>query len=277
MSVLDGYLLELWKKDKPLAKVLQFVLFQLQKIEVEASQLPGFVEGGKQDASLFLRQGDNAEVYPVSDRTEFTHQSVNDTTEFLLGAKFFNRLNVTKSTTIRGILPGLHGQKAILVNTGPTNSVLITHQDILAPVENQLLLSPPLDVTLDPDEAMYIWRDNIVGFWRGYKLGNTTRLVDTVVIDTDLTPNDVPLYAGSVTDLVVTGLLHEAYPVILIQAPGPYTGKGTFADEAGMDAVTATGVLRPTMGGSVVLDIYWVANPGPVLGNVSFYAFQGIL
>lgn len=60
-------------------------------------------------------------------------------------------------------------------------------------------------------------------------------------------------------------------PVLIQKAVGPYTGKGTRADEAEMDAITASGVVEaPTL-----IRVYWQAS-GPVRGNVKFNYMIGV-
>ena len=60
-------------------------------------------------------------------------------------------------------------------------------------------------------------------------------------------------------------------PVFVSKAAGPYTGKGTRADEAEMDEVTATGyVVSATQ-----IDVFWQARHGPVRGNMKFAYLVG--
>lgn len=47
---------------------------------------------------------------------------------------------------------------------------------------------------------------------------------------------------------------------------GPYTGKGTLADEAEMDALTVNGRVLD----STTLECFWHAIPGPVRGHFTF-------
>ena len=70
----------------------------------------------------------------------------------------------------------------------------------------------------------------------------------------------------------ITGAgLTAGKPVLVQQAHGPYTGKGTRADEAEMDQVNATGkVLNGT-----TIDVYWNART-KVRGNMKFnYVVSG--
>lgn len=53
--------------------------------------------------------------------------------------------------------------------------------------------------------------------------------------------------------------------VLVQKAVGPYTGKGTFADEAEMDIIKATGSVTS----AVNIRVYWVSQ-GLIIGNVKF-------
>lgn len=54
-------------------------------------------------------------------------------------------------------------------------------------------------------------------------------------------------------------------PVVISQAVGPYTGKGTLADEAEMDEVQVTGSVTS----ATVITCYW-ASQYRVVGNFKF-------
>lgn len=75
---------------------------------------------------------------------------------------------------------------------------------------------------------------------------------------------DEPALEGSFT---LTDAAIEATSVVVVtQAPGPYTGKGTLADEAQMDPLWC--VAWADTGAAVV---YWsTLGHGPVSGNVRF-------
>ena len=53
--------------------------------------------------------------------------------------------------------------------------------------------------------------------------------------------------------------------ILITQANGPYTGKGTLTDEAEMDAITATGKVTSATN----IECYW-RSPTKVRGNVKF-------
>lgn len=74
----------------------------------------------------------------------------------------------------------------------------------------------------------------------------------------------VPLMSGSFT---ITGLSGQTIgkPVIISQAVGPYTSKGTRADEAEMDGIVAKGVITA----SSAATCYWNSSTF-VKGNVKF-------
>jgi hypothetical protein len=60
-------------------------------------------------------------------------------------------------------------------------------------------------------------------------------------------------------------------PVMIQQAVGPYTGKGTLMDEAEMDQVHVTGITI----NSTTIQAYWVCQPysGPISGYIKFNYF----
>lgn len=60
-------------------------------------------------------------------------------------------------------------------------------------------------------------------------------------------------------------------PVLITQAVGPYTGKGTRADEAEMDHVSATGSVTS----ETVITAYWQSH-SPVRGNFKFNYVVGV-
>ena len=70
----------------------------------------------------------------------------------------------------------------------------------------------------------------------------------------------------------VSGLsgLTVGKPVFMRQAVGPYTGKGTKADEAEMDDVVCTASVTS----ATTITVYWTAT-GPVKGNRKFNYFIG--
>lgn len=65
----------------------------------------------------------------------------------------------------------------------------------------------------------------------------------------------------------ITGLsgLTPGKPVVIQQAVGPYTGKGTLADEAEMDQVLVAGTVID----AATVRAYWVST-GTVIGNFKF-------
>lgn len=60
-------------------------------------------------------------------------------------------------------------------------------------------------------------------------------------------------------------------PVIVQKAGGPYTGKGSRADEAEMDSITASA----TIVSATAIDVYWQSQ-GPVKGNIKFNYILGV-
>jgi len=71
-------------------------------------------------------------------------------------------------------------------------------------------------------------------------------------------------YSGSFD---ITGLagLTPGDPVLIQQATGPYTGKGTLADES-EDMVIANGNVLD----AATIRVYWQAVKSPVMGNIKF-------
>jgi hypothetical protein len=80
-------------------------------------------------------------------------------------------------------------------------------------------------------------------------------------VEVDLGSN--PRSAGTFT---IAGAFTAAKPVLITQAAGAYTGKGTLEDEAEMDPITATGFTAD----AATIRAYWHASHGPVQGNVKF-------
>lgn len=76
-------------------------------------------------------------------------------------------------------------------------------------------------------------------------------------------------YSGRFT---VTGLsgLTVGKPVMMTQAVGPYTGKGTLADEAEMDQVT----VAASVTAADAITGYW-RSASPMLGSVKFHTIIG--
>lgn len=73
----------------------------------------------------------------------------------------------------------------------------------------------------------------------------------------------VPVNAGTFT---IAGSFTAGKAVLITQAAGPYTNKGTLEDEAEMDPITATAYTVDT----TTIRAYWHAAHGPVQGNVKF-------
>lgn len=71
----------------------------------------------------------------------------------------------------------------------------------------------------------------------------------------------------------ITGLsgLTPGAPVVIQKAAGPYTGKGTCADEAEMDLITATGKVVTAS----VIEVYWQSKH-LVRGNIKFNYMIGV-
>jgi hypothetical protein len=97
--------------------------------------------------------------------------------------------------------------------------------------------------------------------------------VTTVEVNMGSTPVD----QGRFT--IVNGAITAASRLLVWKAPGPYTGRGTRADESTMDALTVVSVL-PATGNAVV---YWqsvegtssVGRLGKVKGNIKWAYLVG--
>jgi hypothetical protein len=271
-SVLDGYLLELYKKDRPLAKTLQFVLHQLDRIDEELGTIPTLtIPEGLENASLSLIQGHTEHEVPVSDRTMWTPSDsiTSNQIEYQLGIRFYNRIQATIPVDISGILPATNGQGAILVNIG-LPAITIKNEDAAASPEFRILNSAGGDIVLQQNEWVFIWRDNITSRWRAIK-GNQLGAIRTV--------NDVDFgtpfkYSGLVTVSGASLGLVLGRPIWVTQGPGPYTGKGSLADEAEMDQFVAVASTRSVMGLGTVMDMYWHTVDGPIGGNFNIQFFQ---
>lgn len=83
------------------------------------------------------------------------------------------------------------------------------------------------------------------------------------LIQTEVDLGSVPVRSGSFT-ITTTGLT-SGKPVMLQQAVGPYTGKGTLADEAEMDGLTISASTTST----TTIVAYW-NSATYVKGNFKF-------
>jgi len=95
--------------------------------------------------------------------------------------------------------------------------------------------------------------------------GTTLKGMTLTNVEKDL--GAAPLYSGTFDITGLSGLTVGAN-VLVMQAAGPYTGKGDQPDEAEMDQVTATGYVFD----ATTIRVYWTCQPysGPVAGNVKF-------
>lgn len=97
-------------------------------------------------------------------------------------------------------------------------------------------------------------------------LANEAGAVGITTVEVDLTGSGAAVRAGSF-QITGTGFT-PGKMVIISQAPGPYTGKGTLADEAECDPITVSGyVLNAT-----TIQCYW-SCPFVVRGNFKFNYF----
>ena len=109
-----------------------------------------------------------------------------------------------------------------------------------------------------PDEALYIKNS-----------AATVTLINAAGVGFAMTTVEknlgtVPRLSGSFQITGLSGLTPGDH-VLIVQAPGPYTGKGTLADESS-DMVMANGyVLSAT-----VIQVYWQSVKSPMRGNIKF-------
>lgn len=78
------------------------------------------------------------------------------------------------------------------------------------------------------------------------------------------TPQGIPALSGTFDITGLTGLT-AGKPVAIWKAAGPYDGKGTLADEAEMDTVTAEGYVV----NATTVRVYWTAS-APQIGDMKF-------
>lgn len=83
------------------------------------------------------------------------------------------------------------------------------------------------------------------------------------LLTTEKNLGSVPTFSGSFT--IAGAGMTIGKPVLIQQAVGPYTGKGTLADEA-EDQVTASASVTS----AVLITAYWRATESPIVGNVKF-------
>lgn len=103
-------------------------------------------------------------------------------------------------------------------------------------------------------------RENDDKEWRHINAGASLSLT-TIEVNLGSTPRR----SGYFDFIPATSAISR--PVLVTQAVGPYTGKGTRADEAEMDMIVATAVTATD--GSAV-GVYWKSVGGPVKGNFKF-------
>jgi hypothetical protein len=126
------------------------------------------------------------------------------------------------------------------------------------------------DTTPNPTElGVIIWStlENALLVWKGvsWEFADTTTSGSGSYTVTGVQVNlgSTPRRAGK---FIINGMgFVTNKPVTLCKAVGPYTGKGTLADEAEMDLITATGVVTS----ATQITVYWQAS-SPVRGFVKF-------
>lgn len=107
--------------------------------------------------------------------------------------------------------------------------------------------------------------DSVTGqhkFFQGTSLDTIMGASTPTTIEVNL--GSAPHHSGHFD---ITGLanLNISRTVVISQAPGPYTGKGTLPDEAEMDQAVVTGYILNT----TTIRCYWV-SAGPMKNNIKF-------
>lgn len=121
-------------------------------------------------------------------------------------------------------------------------------------ITHSVVATDPQDPVLGADE----WNDNHV----------VTGTLDITLTTVEKDLGSVPKMAGKFT--IAGAGLTIGKPVSIMKAVGPYTNKGTRADEAEMDAIIATGVVTS----ATEITAYW-NSATRVKGNVKFNYFVG--
>lgn len=83
------------------------------------------------------------------------------------------------------------------------------------------------------------------------------------LLTTEVNLGSTPTYSGKFT--IAGTSMTVGKPVLIQQAAGPYTGKGTLGDEAEDQVSVSASVTSST-----VITAYWQAVETPVAGNVKF-------
>lgn len=100
--------------------------------------------------------------------------------------------------------------------------------------------------------------------WETVGSGGGGSTLTTVEVNLGSTPKCSGKFTISGTALTV------GKPVVITKAVGPYTGKGTLADEAEMDLMSISAQVAST----TQITAYWHST-SPVRGNVKFNYFIG--
>ncbi len=96
-----------------------------------------------------------------------------DTNDYALpasiGGRFVLRVSTDATRTLTGIAATAATDSVIIVNIG-SNDLVLAHQNVGSAAANRLLMSTGSDITLAPDEAMYLWHDDVTGRWRNLSM-----------------------------------------------------------------------------------------------------------
>lgn len=178
------------------------------------------------------------------------------------------RVSASVAVNVTGIAAQTGGFIYILRNIGTFNINLL-NQSASSLAANRIITGTGTDASMRPDEMAMLIYDNVTSRWCVFAKSYTSSAaaVDLTQIEQDL--GTVALRSGSFT--LTDAALLAGELLIITQAGGPYTGKGTREDEAEMDGLTVMGTIAAG-GGSAL--IYW-NSATYVLGKFKFNYLHG--
>lgn len=158
-------------------------------------------------------------------------------------------------TGFRHVTAGVEDAATKLVDTADINANQVTYAKIQKVVANNTVLGNIAGANSDAQEVSMT---SLAGILKGISL-------TTVEVSLGSAPDARRSGHFTITNLGIGGK-----PVFIQQAVGPYTGKGTRADEAEMDQINITAVQS----GAFNVVAYWEAKHR-VRGNFKFNYFVG--
>lgn len=164
------------------------------------------------------------------------------------------------------------GTSGNITNTRPTapNHAVFVGYALTSAVNGRMLVSIMNGYELDelhnvlistPTDGQVLTYESATGLWKNETpTGGAGSLTLTT---TEINLGSVPKRNGNFT--ITTSGLTSGKSVLIQQAVGPYTGKGTLADEAEMDGLSVSASTTST----TTIKAYWT-SPSPVKGNFKF-------